>query len=59
MRLPLDLVLSLGVWKPALRSLPPPSESFLLQLSSSEEVNVVSINTEETEDSPPLSLACE
>ncbi len=37
----------------------PPSESLLLQLSSSEEVNVVSINTEETEDSPPLSLACE
>ncbi len=55
----MTMKLTFGVWKPALRSLPPPSERLLLQLSSSEEVNVVSINTEETEDSPPLSLSCE
>lgn len=47
------------VWKSVLRSLPPLSESSMLQLSSSEGADVVSIDTKEIEDSPPKSLAYE
>ncbi len=39
----LDLAVYLRVWKPALRSIPPLSESSLLQLSFSEEIDIVCI----------------
>uniref|UniRef100_A0A672QV97 Coagulation factor XIII A chain n=1 Tax=Sinocyclocheilus grahami TaxID=75366 RepID=A0A672QV97_SINGR len=55
----MNLALPLEVRKPALRSLPSLSESSLLQLSSSEEVDVVSNDVYEIEDSPSQSFAYE